>query len=65
LDNILSAANEKLMNDKGKISHQQAPGNALLAYRKFYIGEKLRFAKWSKREFPFWIPEDYIKRLLM
>jgi len=32
-------------------------GNPILAYRKFYIGEKLGFARWTKREIPFWIKE--------
>lgn len=32
-------------------------GNPVLAYRKFYAGEKMRFAKWSKRKVPFWIKE--------
>ncbi len=31
-------------------------GNAVLAYRQYYIGEKLRFAKWTKRARPFGIP---------
>jgi hypothetical protein len=36
----------------------KVPGDAVAAYRKFYIGEKLRFAKWTKRAVPFWIPKD-------
>lgn len=31
------------------------PGDAVAAYRKFYIGEKMEFAKWTKRERPDWI----------
>lgn len=38
------------MPDKYKI-----PGNAVKAYRSYYIGEKMRFAKWTKREIPQWI----------
>ncbi|WP_133406513.1 pyrimidine dimer DNA glycosylase/endonuclease V [Parashewanella tropica] len=29
--------------------------DAVLAYRQFYIGEKMQFAKWTKRKIPFWI----------
>ncbi|MGP4845803.1 pyrimidine dimer DNA glycosylase/endonuclease V [Marinobacter sp. 1Y8] len=27
----------------------------VLAYRQFYLGEKMGFAKWTKRDLPFWI----------
>nr|WP_228638695.1 hypothetical protein [Kangiella koreensis] len=30
-------------------------GNAVDAYRNFYRGDKLRFAKWTKRSMPYWI----------
>ena len=30
-------------------------GNAVAAYRNFYIGEKLGFAKWTKRKPPHWV----------
>ncbi len=33
----------------------KCPGSAVTAYRRFYIGEKLGFAKWSKRDMPAWI----------
>jgi hypothetical protein len=29
-------------------------GDAVAAYRKFYIGEKSRFAKWTRRKVPKW-----------
>lgn len=29
--------------------------NAVKAYRDYYIGEKLSFAKWTHREIPYWI----------
>lgn len=32
----------------------RVPGNAVLAYRRFYIGEKARFAKWTRRRVPKW-----------
>jgi hypothetical protein len=35
----------------------QVEGNPVLSYRKFYIGEKMRFARWKKRDIPFWIKE--------
>ena len=25
------------------------------AYRNFYLGEKMHFAKWTKRDIPFWV----------
>lgn len=37
------------MPDKYKI-----PGNAVRAYRQFYLGEKMKFAKWTKRNIPEW-----------
>ena len=30
-------------------------GSAVQAYRKFYVGEKMRFARWSKRNKPDWL----------
>ena len=35
----------------------KAPGNAVLAYRRFYVGEKLSFARWTRRRRPSWIEE--------
>jgi hypothetical protein len=29
--------------------------DAVTAYRKFYLGEKMKLAKWPKRETPFWV----------
>lgn len=36
------------------------PGRPVEAYRQFYKGEKMSFAKWTKREIPSWarIPEQ-------
>jgi hypothetical protein len=31
------------------------PGDAVQAYRNFYLGEKMRFATWSRRPVPYWI----------
>jgi len=33
----------------------KVPHNAVAAYRQFYAGEKLKFARWRKRETPFWL----------
>jgi hypothetical protein len=35
----------------------KAPGDPVQAYRNFYIGEKLRFARWTRRRRPSWITE--------
>ncbi len=32
----------------------RVPGDAVLAYRRFYIAEKSRFATWTKRPAPDW-----------
>ncbi len=31
------------------------PGDAVAAYRRFYVGEKLKFAKWTRRRVPAWV----------
>ena len=33
------------------------PDDAVSAYRHFYIAEKLRFARWTRRDRPRWLPE--------
>jgi hypothetical protein len=33
------------------------PGNAVAAYRRFYIGEKQNFARWTVRDKPDWFVE--------
>jgi hypothetical protein len=33
----------------------KVPGNAVAAYRNFYIGEKLTFATWTRRRKPAWV----------
>jgi len=32
----------------------KAPGNAVQAYRNYYIGDKARFAKWKNGKIPWW-----------
>jgi len=34
--------------------HYKVPGNAVAAYRSFYLGEKSRFARWTRRAPPDW-----------
>ena len=38
------------MPDKYKVA-----GDAVSAYRQFYLGEKMKFAKWTKRSVPEWV----------
>ena len=33
----------------------KVPGDAVKAYRQFYVGEKLGFARWTRRSVPEWI----------
>lgn len=33
----------------------KVPGDPVTAYRRFYLGEKMNFARWSKREQPHWL----------
>jgi hypothetical protein len=30
-------------------------GSAVEAYRQFYLGEKMHFARWTKRDIPHWV----------
>ena len=32
----------------------KVPGDAVNAYRNFYLGEKMKFARWTKRNVPEW-----------
>lgn len=32
----------------------KVPGDPVKAYRQFYLGDKMSFAKWTKRETPSW-----------
>jgi hypothetical protein len=38
-------------------SEYKIPGNAVSAYRRFYIAEKSHFARWTKRDKPEWFKE--------
>ena len=33
----------------------KVPGDPVKAYRQFYLGEKMSFAKWTKRSVPDWV----------
>lgn len=33
------------------------PGDAVKAYRNFYLGEKMSFAKWTRRRIPIWVKQ--------
>jgi hypothetical protein len=35
----------------------KVPDDPVTAYRRFYVGEKLRFAKWTRRRVPAWVDE--------
>lgn len=35
----------------------KVPGDPVAAYRRFYVGEKLRFATWTRRRKPPWLKE--------
>lgn len=33
----------------------RVPNDPVLAYRQFYLGEKMHFAKWTRRQPPHWV----------
>ncbi|MDV2856763.1 pyrimidine dimer DNA glycosylase/endonuclease V [Oceanimonas sp. CAM02] len=35
----------------------KVPGDAVQAYRNFYLGDKMKFARWTRREVPHWVQE--------
>ena len=42
-------------------NHYKVPGDAVAAYRAFYIGEKLDFATWTNRAEPKWIKQEKLQ----
>jgi hypothetical protein len=36
----------------------KVPGDPIKAYRQFYSGEKMSFAKWTKRSIPYWVRDS-------
>lgn len=39
----------------------KVPGDAVTAYRRYYVGEKLKFAKWTNASEPEWIDDPAYK----
>jgi hypothetical protein len=35
----------------------KVPGDPVKAYRQFYLGEKMTFARWTKRTLPDWVAD--------
>lgn len=59
---VLKEISNHTYDDRGRTEFAQAmpdkykvPGDAVAAYRQFYLGEKMRFAKWTRRSVPEWI----------
>ena len=42
----------------------KVPGNSIASYHKYYINEKVRFAKWKNREVPLWFREGALQRMV-
>ncbi|MDP5293091.1 pyrimidine dimer DNA glycosylase/endonuclease V [Oceanimonas sp. CHS3-5] len=36
----------------------KVPNDAVQAYRNFYLGDKMKFARWTRREIPHWVQES-------
>ena len=59
---VLGEISDCRYDDRGLTEFAQAmpdqykvPGDAVSAYRQFYLGEKMKFAKWTRRDMPEWI----------
>lgn len=39
-------------------------GNSIASYHKYYINEKIRFAKWKNREVPMWFSEGALQKIV-
>jgi hypothetical protein len=37
----------------------RVPQDAVAAYRAYYLGEKMHFARWRHTEPPYWLPKNY------
>lgn len=60
---VFNKISEYQFENKGLTEFAQAmpdeykvESDAVTAYRQFYLGEKMKFAKWTKREIPPWVP---------
>ncbi|MCF7833295.1 MAG: pyrimidine dimer DNA glycosylase/endonuclease V [Candidatus Marinimicrobia bacterium] len=61
---VIKAVDDMRFESKGLTEFPQAmpekyrvPGDPVKAYRQFYVGEKLGFARWTRRKPPSWINE--------
>ena len=62
---VLNEITNCIYEDRGLTEFAQAmpdkykvPGDAVKAYRQFYLGEKMQFAKWTKRSVPNWVHQE-------
>lgn len=62
---VLNEITNCIYEDRGLTEFAQAmpdkykvPGDAVIAYRQFYLGEKMQFAKWTKRSVPKWVHQE-------
>ena len=62
---VLAAINDYRFDDRGLTEFAQAMpeqykirGDAVGAYRQFYRAEKMRFARWTHRRVPGWLPGE-------
>ena len=44
--------------------YSKVPGNSIASYHKYYINEKVRFAKWKNREVPLWFREGALQKMV-
>ena len=42
----------------------KVPNDSIASYHKYYINEKVRFAKWKNREVPLWFREGALQRMV-
>jgi hypothetical protein len=42
----------------------KVPGNSIASYHKYYINEKVRFARWTNREIPLWFREGALQKMV-
>jgi hypothetical protein len=42
----------------------KVPSDSISSYHKYYINEKIRFAKWKNREVPLWFREGALQRMV-
>jgi hypothetical protein len=39
-------------------------GDSIMSYHKYYINEKVRFAKWTNRQVPWWFTEGCLQKMV-